>query len=120
MSDICSCSLFELVGTTEEQALGTWDSSKAVRCDRLPDARHAASMALVASLSPAHWSLIIAAGAVFLVILAVKFIARNTQRWRELSDVKLDVISEDFLSLRDLPRVRLQGARGTRRQCPGL
>lgn len=45
------------------------------------------------------------AGAILAVVLIVNIVKKNARRWRALADIKSDIVSEDFLTLHDLPRV---------------
>jgi hypothetical protein len=64
-----------------------------------------ASATVFTKLSGLQWAFVIVASGILLMVLVGNCIVRNARRWRELSDFKLHVISDDFLTLKDLPRV---------------
>jgi hypothetical protein len=63
------------------------------------------SLKVFTKLSGLQWSFIIVVCAILFIVLVANVIIRNATRWRAVSNFKQDIVSDDFLTLRDLPRV---------------
>jgi hypothetical protein len=63
------------------------------------------SLKTLTKLSGLQWSFVIVVSAIAFVVLVANVIIRNATRWRAVSNFKQDIVSDDFLTLRDLPRV---------------
>lgn len=62
---------------------------------------------ILSSLSPEQWSICVSAVAILGVVLIANIAVKKARRWLILTDIKSDVVSEDFFNLRDLSRVSL-------------
>jgi hypothetical protein len=59
-----------------------------------------------ADLTAQHWGILIGATVAVVLLLLLNVAHRNTLRWRTLSDIRLDVVADDFFALGDLSKVR--------------
>jgi hypothetical protein len=59
----------------------------------------------LSNLSAPQWGIVITAAAVLVLVLFINVARRNARRWRALSDIRLDIVADDFLALGDLSRV---------------
>jgi hypothetical protein len=59
-----------------------------------------------ADLTAQHWGILIAATVAVVLVLLLNVAHRNALRWRALSDIRLDVVADDFFALGDLSKVR--------------